>query len=198
MQVSNWFDHGQVPGQTPAGQRKVPQDSDTIAHSRGNRKQGIEPRRDARGESRRGCEAMTLRYLLLGSGGLSLIPATMSFGKYVDSTSIGGFDSVEVGTEVGVSGPRVRTESVFFPMVKERRSPPSIPHVKTPNTMRINKAGMAAMAHFTMKMTIEKNGIRMSVTTTACLLVSSAIITPPLCRQARPTVGRSQGDGEQP
>ena len=101
--------------------------------------------------------------------GSSLIPATMSSGKYADLTSTGGVDSIEVGTEVGVSVPSVRTESVCLPTVKERRSPPSIPHVRTPNTIRINKAGIAAMAHFTMKMTIEKNGIRMSVTTTAHL-----------------------------
>ena len=126
-----------------------------------------------------------------------MIPAMMGFGTYVDSDLMGGLDSVEVGTEVGVSVPRVRTESVCLPMVKERRSPPSIPQVRTPNMMRIHKAGIAAMAHFTMKMTIEKNGIRMSVTTTACLFVSSAIIAPPLCRQARPTVERCQGSGEQ-
>jgi hypothetical protein len=98
---------------------------------------------------------------------------------YVDSAMVGELDSVEVSTEAGVSVLRMRTESVFLPMVKERRSPPSNPHVRTPKTMRINKAGIAAMAHFTMKMTIEKNGIRMSVTTTASLFVSSAIIAPP-------------------
>ena len=125
-------------------------------------------------------------------------PATMGLGKYADSAMVGDVDSIEVGAEVGVSAPGVRTESVFLPMVNERRSPPSIPHVRIPNTMRIHKAGIAAMAHFTMKMTIEKNGIRMSVTTTACLFVSSAIIAPPLCCQARPTVEKCQGDGEQP
>jgi len=82
-----WCDHGQLPGQTSAGQRKVPQDNDTVEQSRGNRKQGIEPRTDARGESRRACEAMTVHDLLPGSQGVSLIPATISFGKYVDSIS---------------------------------------------------------------------------------------------------------------
>jgi hypothetical protein len=38
----------------------------------------IEPRRDARGESRRVCEAMTFHYLLPSSEGSAMIPATMS------------------------------------------------------------------------------------------------------------------------
>lgn len=79
MQVSNRFGYGEVPRQTPVGQRKVPQDRDAVEHSRGNRKQGIEPRRDARGEWRRVCEAMIFHYLPPASPGLSLIPATMSF-----------------------------------------------------------------------------------------------------------------------
>jgi len=143
-------------------------------------------------EARRG-ESIALLYLLPCGEGSIMNPVRMRLGKYADSAMMGDWDSTEVRTEVGVSVPRVRTESVCLPMVKERRRPPSIPHVRTPNRMRIHKAGIAAMAHFTMKMTIEKNGIRMSVTTTACLFVSSAIIAPPLCRQARPTVGRCRG-----
>lgn len=44
-------------------------------------------------------------------------PGIMRLGEYADSASTGGFDSVEVGTEVGVSVPRVRTESVCLPML---------------------------------------------------------------------------------
>jgi hypothetical protein len=89
--------------------------------------------------------------------------------------------------------PVARIESVFLSVDKERISPPSIPPVKTPITVRIRKAGIAAIAHCTIKMTIEKNGIRMSVTTTVCLFASSGIATPPLRRRARPFLGSCQG-----
>jgi hypothetical protein len=36
----------------------------------------------------------------------------------------------------------------------------------TQSTPRIKKAGMEAMTHFTMKVTIDQNGMRISVTTT--------------------------------
>ena len=47
--------------------------------------------------------------------------------------------------------------------------------------MRIMMAGIEANAHFTMKMTIEKKGMWMSVTMTFCLFPSSDMAIPPLC-----------------
>lgn len=44
-------------------------------------------------------------------------------------------------------------------------------------TPRIKKAGIDAMIHFTMKKTIERKGILMSVTITRC---SSSFINPPV------------------
>ena len=63
-------------------------------------------------------------------------------------------------------------------MVQVWRKSPSIAHVKTPITVRIMKAGIAAIAHFTINATIERNGIWMSVTTTFCLFSSSSIGVP--------------------
>jgi hypothetical protein len=47
--------------------------------------------------------------------------------------------------------------------------------------MRIMIAGIEANAHFTMKMTIEKKGMWMSVTMTFCPFPSYDMNTPPLC-----------------
>ena len=45
--------------------------------------------------------------------------------------------------------------------------------------MRIMMAGIEANAHFTMKMTIDKKGMWMSVTMTFCLVSSSDMVNPP-------------------
>jgi len=50
------------------------------------------------------------------------------------------------------------------------------------NAQRIMKAGIAAIAHFTMKATIDMNGIWMSVIITFCLSSSSSIDTPPFVK----------------
>ena len=60
-----------------------------------------------------------------------------------------------------------------------RNKPPNMPDRIAPNINKMIIAGMAAIAHLTIKITIEKNGICISVTTTCDC--SGKLIFAPVC-----------------